>query len=111
MLRALIVPFVVIAASGCLDVCSRAELMNGAYPKRHRACFPEGALGNAPFDGARCDESMKACSEGEERALQAYFDCLDRLPVCTPDTKPQFNEAVLACASGMQSLSPGCFVP
>ena len=101
----------VIAASGCLDVCSRAELMNGAYPKRHRACFPEGALGNAPFDGARCDESMKVCSEGEERALQAYFDCLDRLPVCTPETKPQFNEAVLACASGMQALSPGCFVP
>ena len=70
-----------------------------------------GALGNAPFDGARCDESMKVCSEGEERALQAYFDCLDRLPVCTPETKPQFNEAVLACASGMQALSPGCFVP
>lgn len=102
---------VAFVGSGCLDVCSRAELMNAEYPKRHRACFPDDALGNAPFDGARCDESMKVCSKQDEAALQKYFDCLDRLPVCTPETKPQFNEAVLACASGMTALSPGCFVP
>jgi hypothetical protein len=100
-----------LAASGCLDVCARAKLQNEQFQKRHAACFPEGTLPNAPFDADACDASMKMCSKTDEQALQKYFDCLEQLPVCAPETKSAFNDKFLQCAQGMNQLSQGCFEP
>jgi hypothetical protein len=107
----LFLTLVALAATGCLDVCGRAELLNKEFQKRHSQCFPEGTLPNAPFSADACDASMKACSKTDEAALQTYFDCLDRLPVCTAQTKSTFNDKFLECAKRMNQLSQGCFTP
>lgn len=109
MWRAALVLSVVALSSGCLDVCARAKLQSEQFQKRHAACFPTDALVNAPFDPKACQASMDPCSQSDEQALQRYFDCLDQLPVCTTETKSTFTQAMLACASGMNELSPGCF--
>lgn len=106
-----VLTFAALAASGCLDVCARAELQSTEFQKRHSACFPEGTLPNAPFSADACDTSMKACSKTDEQALQQYFDCLDTLPVCSPQAKSTFNDKFLECAKGMNQLTEGCFHP
>jgi hypothetical protein len=111
VLRPTLLALAALALSGCLDVCARAKLLNEQFQKRHDACFPDGALPNAPFDEKRCDASMKVCNPTEEQTIQKYFDCLDQLPVCTKDTKAAFNDAFLKCAAPMSSLSAGCFRP
>lgn len=111
MVRFLAVTTLAIAFTGCLDVCARAEDLNENFHKRHEQCFPAGTLPNAPFDANRCDTSMKVCTKTDEQTIHTYFDCLARLPVCTPDTKAAFNDKFIACANPMTTVSSGCFVP
>ncbi|MBL8909345.1 MAG: hypothetical protein JNM17_01460 [Archangium sp.] len=111
MLRLLAVTSLAVALTGCLDVCGRAEVLNKNFQTRHDQCFPSGTLPNAPFDADKCDTSMKVCSERDEQTIHTYFDCLERLPVCTPETKASFNDKFLACANPMTTVSAGCFVP
>jgi len=103
---------VLVWVTGCqLDVCKRAEQLNTDFPTRHAACFAEGTLPGQPFDGKACSSSMRVCSRDDEQALQRYLDCVETLPVCTTDTRAAFTEKFLACASGMNQLSDGCFRP
>lgn len=111
VLRFLAVTTLAVALSGCLDVCTRAENLNKNFQTRHEKCFPSGTLPNAPFDPDRCDTSMKVCSKTDEETIHTYFDCLERLPVCTQETKAAFNDKFLACANTMTTVSAGCFVP
>ena len=96
--------------TGC-GVCSRGEVLNKTFPERHAACFAQGTLPNTPFNPKQCDASMKVCTRADETALNAYFNCLEKLPVCTEATKAAFNDKLLACATGMGQISEGCFRP
>lgn len=100
---------VTLVLTGCADVCTRAELQSKQFRERHAACFPEGTLLGPAFDAERCGDSMNACSADDERAVQAYFDCVEALDRCTPETRSEFNEAFLDCTTGMNRLSAGCF--
>ncbi len=85
--------------------------MSKSFPKRHAACYASDTLPSPVFDSAACDDSMNACSPRDETALHEYFDCLERLPVCTQNNRQAFNEKVLSCATGMGRISEGCFRP
>lgn len=102
---------VALLLTACVDVCARAEELSGTFQARHAACYAPGTLPSPAFDGARCDDSMDACTAADEQRLQAYFGCLEALPVCTEATKAEFNAAVLGCAKEMMTLSAGCFRP
>lgn len=95
--------------TGCADVCARAELASAEFPKRHDACFPDGTLPGAPFDAKQCSNSMNDCSPDDEQKIHAYFDCVEKLAPCTPEKKAQFTADFLACTTGMNRLSSGCF--
>ena len=101
--------------TGCADVCSRGATLNKTFPARHAACFARDTLPSPPFNVKQCDASMKACTPEDDTALHAYFDCLEKLPVCTEATRAAFNEKVLTCAAGMgqltDGLTDGCFRP
>lgn len=97
------------ALAGCADVCTRAQTISDEWGKRHAACFPTGALPNAPFEASSCTAAMKPCSKADEAKVQTYFDCLEQLPRCTLDTRTSFNDSFLSCASGMSQVTPGCF--
>ena len=103
----------VVVLSGCTppDPCARAEALNTGFSTRHAACFAEGTLPGAKFDTGACTNSMPACSSADTQTLQAYFDCVEQLPGCTPGTRAAFNAGFLECTTGMNRLSPGCFVP
>ncbi|MFZ5444801.1 MAG: hypothetical protein ACOZQL_32730 [Myxococcota bacterium] len=108
-MRALLATLLLSLTACVPDVCTRAQRLNTDFPKRHEACFADDTLPGASFDATACDTSMKPCSTADEAALQAYFDCVEKLPVCTPDTRGDFSAALLSCASGMNQLTPGCF--
>ncbi|PZR14388.1 MAG: hypothetical protein DI536_10020 [Archangium gephyra] len=95
--------------TGCADVCARAELMAVEFPERHGACFPDGTLPGPAFDAKVCDSSMNACSPGDEQRIHTYFDCVEKLAPCTPETKADFTSDFLGCTTGMNRLSSGCF--
>ena len=101
----------VLPACGPADVCSRAEQINVEYRERHAACIAGDPFPGTPFDVAACTDAIKTCSAADERTLQRYFDCVEALPPCTPDTRSDFQAAFLACANGMATLSSGCAVP
>ncbi|HEY1089390.1 MAG TPA: hypothetical protein VGE37_16930 [Archangium sp.] len=98
-----------LAFTGCLDVCTRAANLNESFPERHQACFSPDALPSPKVQDKTCDASMKVCSAQDEQAIQRYFDCVESLKPCTPETRSAFNDAFLACTSGMNQLSEGCF--
>jgi len=94
--------------AGCGSLCARADEAASAFTARAMPC---GATAPTPrFDRQACDHSMSACSAEDARRLDAYFDCLERLPTCDPGAPAAFSAAVLACADPMQGLSAGCFV-
>ncbi len=110
-MRAVLLLLVMSVSACTVDVCKRAQALNTSYRQRHAACFAEGTLPAAPFDAKSCDASMNACSPADETALQGYFDCVEQLPVCTPETRAAFSTGYLACTTGMNRLSDGCFRP
>ncbi|MDP1822741.1 MAG: hypothetical protein Q8L48_05855 [Archangium sp.] len=110
-MRAIVVTVVVLLFTACADVCERGAAINKSFSERHAACYAESTLPGAPFDTAKCDDSMNACSTQDETALHTWFDCVERLPTCTPATRAAFNEKSLACANGMGQLTDGCFRP
>lgn len=94
------------------NVCQRGEVLNTTFPTRHAACFAPNTLQSSPvFNAKACDTSMNACSQRDEKALHAYFDCIEALPVCTEANRALFSERFLACANGMGRITEGCFVP
>jgi hypothetical protein len=110
--RALSLLIVVFSLGACVvEPCKRGELLSTSFPQRHAACIAQDTLPGPTFDVKACTTSMKVCSATDELALQKYFDCVEQLPVCTPETRTAFNDKFLACASGMNRLSAGCFVP
>jgi hypothetical protein len=102
---------VALVATGCADVCTRAALESTAFQERHAACYARDTLPSPAFDAKACEASMGACTKADQQALQAYFDCLEKLPVCAEATKSAFNAEVLECAKGVTGLSAGCFRP
>jgi hypothetical protein len=54
---------------------------------------------------------MTSCTPSDQATLHAYFDCLERLPVCTRANRPGFNEQVLGCAASLGQVTDGCFQP
>jgi hypothetical protein len=103
--------FTLLFLTACANVCERGEALNKSFPERHAACFAQDTLPGTEFDSAACDTSMSACSKTDEAALHQYFDCVERLPVCTQANKQAFNDKFLECANGMNRISEGCFRP
>ena len=111
-MRALVLSLCVTVLEACaIEPCKRGGLLSTSFPQRHAACIAQDTLPGPGFDVKACTTSLKACSATDEQALQQYFDCVEQLPVCTPQTRTAFNDKFLACASGMNRLSAGCFVP
>ena len=100
-----------ILLTACADVCKRGETLSKTFPERHAECFAPDTLPSPVFDAKACDTSMNACSAKDETALHAYFDCVEKLPVCTKNNRSAFNDTFLACASGMGRITEGCFRP
>lgn len=101
----------VVVATGCADPCARAEALNQDFRGKHEACFAAGTAPPKTIDVEACRDSMKACSAADARALDAYLACVEGLDACTEATRQAWSEAFLACATGMGTLSPGCFYP
>ena len=97
--------------TSCGEVCSRAQTLNKTFPERHVACYPADTLPSPAFDPKACSTSMTACTPTDRAALKTYFDCLERLPVCTHANKPEFSELVLTCAASLNEITDGCFRP
>lgn len=101
----------VLLLTSCADVCKRAEALNTTFPERHLACYAPDTLPSPAFDAKACTTSMSACTPTDQAALNQYFDCLERLPVCTRANKADFNEKVLSCAASLGQITQGCFQP
>jgi len=97
--------------TSCADVCKRGETLSRTFPERNAACYAPDTLPFPAFDGKACTSSMTACTPTDRASLNAYFDCLEKLPACTKATRPEFNEKVLACAASLGQLTDGCFQP
>jgi hypothetical protein len=94
--------------TGCMSVCERAAALNKSFQVRQAACFAEGTL-SQPFDATKCNDSMNACTAADQTALQTYFDCVERLPVCNSGNRAAFSDSFLGCATRLGTLSEGCF--
>ncbi len=91
-------------AACAADPCARAEQTTVDFPAKIRACQ---AIAPPVFDATTCKASLATCTPADEAAIASYFDCLDKLPVCT--VASDFTAAVLACDNHMSALSAGCF--
>ena len=97
--------------TSCGDVCKRAEVLSRTFPERHVACYAADTLPGPQFEAKACTSSMSACTPTDQSSLNAYFDCLEKLPVCTRANKPAFGEKVLGCAASLGQVTDGCFEP
>jgi uncharacterized protein YceK len=99
---------VALLLAGCGSLCARADAAAKTFTTKAMRC---GATApKAAFDRQACEASMGQCSSQDTAIIDAYFDCLEKLPTCDPDAPATFSAAVLACANPMQGVSPGCFV-
>jgi hypothetical protein len=103
--------FPLLLLTACADLCERGETLSKTFQERHTECYPKDTLPSPAFDAKACDSSMNACSQKDETALHAYFDCVETLPVCTKNNRLAFNEKYLACSKGMLTVTEGCFRP
>lgn len=101
----------VVTGAACVEPCARAEAIADRYRSAHAACFPEPLSPRQRLDRKACEASLRPCSAADLAALDAYFDCVERLPACAPETKDAWTTSLLECTAGMTTLSAGCFAP
>lgn len=101
----------IVLLSGCsVEVCTRSQTISDAWRTRHATCFSDGTEPAAKFDLDACNDSMNACTASDEQRLQGYLDCIEALPVCTPESRASFSADVMACSNDMSRLSDGCYL-
>lgn len=57
----------------------------------------------------QCEESIdKTCTEPDKKALEAFVECIDKLPTCSTDNQNSFGLAALACVAEVEKVSEAC---
>jgi hypothetical protein len=107
MLRSTAALAVTALLAGCGSLCARADAAAKAFTAKAMPC--EATTPSPRFDRQACEASMGQCSAQDAKTIDAYFDCLEKLPACDPAASAAFSAAVLACADPMQGVSAGCF--
>lgn len=95
--------------TACGNVCDRGASIASTFPEKTQPCFTSTSRPSLSFDRMKCDQSLDKCTSKDLSNINKYFDCLDKLPACKPESTADFSAAFLACTGPMLQLSDGCF--
>ncbi len=111
--RTLGVALAALFLGGCGSVCNRAAGYSDVVDSKRGQC----ELGDTfarPSDAERtasrtaCERYVEQCTENDERRLNAYYDCVERVPTCEAGAEQDFLARLVACASNLNELSDAC---
>lgn len=89
-----------LAFTGCQpSVCERSQT---ADSKVASAC------GIAPLLGNACTESIKSCSDADQKVLGDVVGCVEKMPECTPLSRDAWLLQRDGCTGALTTLSPAC---
>lgn len=87
--------------SGCASVCDR--LASPADKKGTCTNVTTNAVTKST-----CDANVSKCTADDLKAVNAFLDCYDALPVCASGKELEFAASMLTCASKTSSVSAAC---
>lgn len=96
-----------VAACGS-DVCERAVTVSKDLKEKVSACATLSAAFSTTFDKAKCESNVKSCTSADTTAINAAYDCLEKVPSCVAGKEGDFGTAAGACFSSSRTLSSGC---
>ncbi len=91
-------------ATGCGgDFCDRSK----ALGEKHKACSSSGST-TTDAELQTCKEQIKNCTADDNKKLDAYLSCAEKIPACTAGKEQEFGNAFFACFSNLSGLSSTC---
>jgi len=94
------------------DVCHRGPAVCADTQGKEAACPTLAtSLTCQAFSAAemqKCEDSLKSCSAADLSAINAWYDCIERVPACVNGQQNSFQSAVAACP--LPNQTAGCLV-
>ena len=94
--------------SNATNLCERAGTVSKDLKAKASVCTSLSAAFATSFDKARCDSNLKSCTSADTTAVNAAYDCLEKVPDCVVGKEGDFTTATGACFSSNSTLSSGC---
>ncbi len=93
--------------SACGTPCSRIAAAEAAANNKGSACNSS----SSNWDSAhvtRCEAGLSKCSADDQKWLDTYADCLQKLPSCAQGQGTSWNLQRIACTEPLFSVSGTC---
>jgi hypothetical protein len=97
---------VLLTVVGCSSSAVCEALVQGTHDEDARGA-PCGVR-SLVIDYRDCPDWLRGCTASDQRKIQAYAECLSRLPTCSPGMEEDWNDQRGACAVVFANLSPSC---
>jgi hypothetical protein len=106
-IRATVLAIVALVVTACGTPCSRIANAEAAANDKGKACNSS----NTSWDTAhvsRCEAGLSQCSADDQKSLDTYADCLQKLPVCSQGQGLSWNLQRLSCTQSLVNVSGTC---
>ena len=103
----LVAVLVAVVGSACGTPCSRIANGEAAANDKGTACQSS----TTPWTSSRissCEAGLKKCSADDQKWLDTYADCLQKLPTCAEGQSLSWNVQRVTCAQSLFSVSASC---
>ncbi len=97
---------VVLLAAGC-SPCNRIANAEASADDKYKSCGnANGAWSDSKL--SQCNDNLKNCSSTDQKLMDSYADCLNRLPTCQSGNGFSWSIDRARCLEPLFSVSRAC---
>ncbi len=102
-----LVAMLAVTSWACGTPCSRIAGAEAVANDKGKAC----GASSSNWEGARvsrCEAGLTKCSADDQKWLDTYGDCLQKLPTCSEGQGVSWNLQRVACSESLFKVSSSC---
>lgn len=97
----------VLVGSACGTPCSRIAAGEAAANERGKACKSSSSQWDSSRV-SRCEAGLTKCSADDQKWLDTYADCLQKLPTCAEGQGLSWSLQRVSCSEVLFKVSSNC---
>ncbi len=96
-----------VAISACGTPCTRIANAEAAANQKGKACNSTSSNWDSSHV-QRCEAGLTSCSADDQKWLDTYADCLQKLPTCADGQALSWNLQRVSCSESLFKISGKC---
>ena len=105
--RSTVFAIVAVVVTACGTPCSRIANAEAAANDKGKACNSSNTNWDASHV-SRCESGLSKCSADDQKWLDTYADCLQKLPTCAEGQSLSWNLQRVTCSQSLINVSGNC---